>query len=162
MKKRSETPSSGSRLQARRRSLTAGKESSAISGRIACENARLLSALKESDRRKDEFLATLAHELRNPLAPIGNAVQIYRAKGVSVPELQWATEVIDRQIHQMTRLLDDLLSRITQGKIELRKERVELAEVVNSAVEVGRPLIEKWGMDSRSRSHESRSRSKRT
>ena len=114
---------------------------------IAIENARLLSALKESDRRKDEFLAMLAHELRNPLAPIRNAVQIYRAKGLSVPELQWATDVIDRQVHQMTRLVDDLLdvSRITTGKIELRKERVELAAVVNSAVEASRPLIEKWG-----------------
>ena len=114
---------------------------------IAIENARLLSALKESDRRKDEFLAILAHELRNPLAPIRNAVQIYRAKGLSVPELQWATDVIDRQVHQMTRLVDDLLdvSRITKGKIELRKERVELAVVVNSAVEASRPLIEKWG-----------------
>jgi PAS domain S-box-containing protein len=114
---------------------------------IAIENASLLSALKESDRRKDEFLAILAHELRNPLAPIRNAVQIYRAKGLPVPELQWATEVIDRQVHQMTRLVDDLLdvSRITKGKIELRKERVELAVVVNSAVEASRPLIEKWG-----------------
>jgi PAS domain S-box-containing protein len=114
---------------------------------IAIENARLLSALKESDRRKDEFLAILAHELRNPLAPIRNAVQIYRAKGLSVPELQWATDVIDRQIHQMTRLVDDLLdvSRITKGKIELRKQRVELAAVVNGAVEASRPLIEKWG-----------------
>ncbi len=100
---------------------------------IAIENARLLSALKESDRRKDEFLAILAHELRNPPAPIRNAVQIYRAEGLPVPELQWATEVIDRQLHQMTRLVDDLLdvSRITKGKIELRKERVELAVVVN-------------------------------
>ena len=106
-----------------------------------------MSALKESDRRKDEFLAMLAHELRNPLAPIRNAVQIYRAKGPPVPELQWATDVIDRQVQQMTRLVDDLLdvSRITKGKIELRKERVELAAVVNSAVEASRPLIEKWG-----------------
>ena len=114
---------------------------------IAIENASLLAALKESDRRKDEFLAMLAHELRNPLAPIRNAVQILRAKGPAVPELQWARDVIDRQVQQMTRLVDDLLdvSRITTGKIELRKERVELAAVVNSAVEASRPLIEKWG-----------------
>ena len=79
---------------------------------IAIENARLLAALKESDRRKDEFLAMLAHELRNPLAPIRNAVQILRAKGPPVPELQWATDVIDRQVHQMTRLVDDLLGRV--------------------------------------------------
>ena len=114
---------------------------------IAVENASLLAALKDSDRRKDEFLAMLAHELRNPLAPIRNAVQILRAKGPPEPELQWAREVIDRQVQQMTRLVDDLLdvSRITKGKIELRKERVDLAAVVNSAVEASSPLIQKWG-----------------
>lgn len=114
---------------------------------IAIENANLLMALKESDRRKDEFLAMLAHELRNPLAPIRNALQIFRGKGLPVPELQWATEVIDRQVHQMTRLVDDLLdmSRITSGKIELRKERIELAPVVNGVVDALRPLIDKWG-----------------
>jgi PAS domain S-box-containing protein len=113
---------------------------------IALENTRLLARLREADRRKDEFLAMLAHELRNPLAPIRNAVHIFRGKGLPVPELQWATEVIDRQVHQMTRLVDDLLdvSRITRGKIELRKQRVDLATIVNSAVEASRPLIEKW------------------
>ncbi len=106
-----------------------------------------LAALKESNQRKDEFLAILAHELRNPLAPVKNAVQILRAKGPPLPELQWASEVIDRQVQQMTRLVDDLLdvSRISRGKIELRKERVELAGVLNTAVEASRPLIEKWG-----------------
>jgi signal transduction histidine kinase/CheY-like chemotaxis protein len=114
--------------------------------RAEIENANLLAALKESDRRKDEFLAILAHELRNPLAPIRNAVQILRAKGPPAPELIWARDVIDRQVHQMTRLVDDLLdvSRITRGKIQLHKERVELAAVVNSAVEASRPLIDKW------------------
>ncbi len=114
---------------------------------IAIENAGHLAALRESDRRKDEFLAMLAHELRNPLAPIRNAVQIFRATAPPLPDLQWAAEVIDRQVHQMTRLVDDLLdvSRITRGKIELRKEHVELATIVNSAVEAIRPLIEKWG-----------------
>ena len=113
----------------------------------AIENAKLLSELREADRRKDEFLAMLAHELRNPLAPIHNAVQILRSVAPAAPELRWSTEVIDRQVHQMTRLVDDLLdvSRITTGKIELRKERVELAEVVNSAVEASRPLVEKLG-----------------
>jgi PAS domain S-box-containing protein len=112
----------------------------------ALENLNLLAALKESDKRKDEFLAMLAHELRNPLAPIHNSVQIIRAKGLPIPELQWAGEVIERQVQQMTRLVDDLLdvSRITRGKIELRKERVQLATVVSSAVEASRPLIEKW------------------
>ena len=116
-------------------------------GAIAIDNAALLATLQEADRRKDEFLAMLAHELRNPLAPIRNAVQIFRAKGPGTPELQWATEVIDRQVLQMTHLVDDLLdvSRITRGKIVLRKEVVNLATVVNSAVEASRPLIEKWG-----------------
>jgi PAS domain S-box-containing protein len=113
---------------------------------IAVENVNLLRALKEADRRKDEFLATLAHEMRNPLAPIRNAVQILRAKGPPVPELQWARDVIGRQVQQMTRLVDDLLdvSRIGTGKIELRKERVELRTIVNTAVEASAPLIEKW------------------
>ncbi|HYV06050.1 MAG TPA: ATP-binding protein, partial [Blastocatellia bacterium] len=112
---------------------------------IAIENSNLLSALKEADQRKDEFLAMLAHELRNPLAPIRNAVHIFRRVGPPSPELQWANDVIDRQVHQMTRLVDDLLdvSRITRGKIELRKERVELSSIVSSAVEASRPLIEK-------------------
>jgi PAS domain S-box-containing protein len=114
---------------------------------VELENANLLAALKEADRRKDEFLAMLAHELRNPLAPIRNAAQIIRLKGPPAPDLQWAREVIDRQVQQMTRLVDDLLdlSRISRGKIELRKRRIELAAIVNSAVEASRPLMEKWG-----------------
>ncbi len=101
-------------------------------------------ALREADRRKDTFLATLAHELRNPLAPVRNAVQILRLKGATGPELQWAQEVIDRQVHQMTRLVDDLLdiSRITRDKLELRKEWIDLAKVLHSAVETSRPFIE--------------------
>ena len=114
---------------------------------IAIENANLLATLKDADRRKDEFLAMLAHELRNPLAPIRNAVEIVRAKASPAPELRWAAEVIDRQVHQMTRLVDDLLdvSRITRGKIDLRKELLEIATVVRTAVEASRPIIEKWG-----------------
>lgn len=101
-------------------------------------------ALKEADRRKDEFLATLAHELRNPLAPIRNAVQVLQLKGSGTPDLRWACEVIERQMVQMTRLIDDLLdvSRISRNKLELRRERVELAAVVQAAVETSRPLIE--------------------
>ncbi len=111
---------------------------------IAIENARLLGALRESDRRKDEFLAMLAHELRNPLAPIRNAVQIFRVKSPPVPELAWATDVIGRQVDQMTRLVDDLLdvSRINTGKIEIRQQRVTLASIFDSAVEAVRPLID--------------------
>ncbi|HTM56835.1 MAG TPA: ATP-binding protein [Candidatus Udaeobacter sp.] len=109
--------------------------------------ARLLESLKEADRRKDEFLAMLAHELRNPLAPIRNAAQVFRAKAPPIPELLWSTEVIDRQVHQMTRLIDDLLdvSRITRGTIALRRKSVDVASVVNTAVESARALIEKWG-----------------
>jgi len=104
-------------------------------------------ALREGDRRKDEFLATLAHELRNPLAPVRNAVQLLHMKGPAIPELQWARDVIDRQMQAMTRLIDDLmdLSRISRNKLELRKERVELATVVQGAVETSRPLIEEQG-----------------
>jgi len=105
------------------------------------------SALREADRQKDEFLATLAHELRNPLAPIRNAVQILLLKGQDVPDLQWASDVIDRQVNQMTRLVDDLLdvSRITTGKLELRTEIIELAKVIQDAVETSRPLIDQDG-----------------
>jgi PAS domain S-box-containing protein len=102
-------------------------------------------ALHEANRRKDEFLAMLAHELRNPLAPIHNAVQVLHARTPPVPELQWARDVMDRQVHQMTRLVDDLLdvARITQGKIVLRKERIDLSAVVSVAVEGARPLMER-------------------
>ena len=108
---------------------------------------RAEEALKEADRRKDEFLAMLAHELRNPLAPVRNAIAILRAKGPAVPELAWARNVIERQVRQMARLVDDLLdvSRITRGKIVLRKERVELDTVVSSAVEATRSLVDEAG-----------------
>lgn len=101
-------------------------------------------ALLDADRRKDEFLATLAHELRNPLAPVRNAVQLLHMKGPAIPELQWARDVIDRQMQQMTRLIDDLMdvSRINRGRIELKRERVTLAAAVQGAVETTRPLIE--------------------
>ena len=103
--------------------------------------------LVDADRRKNEFLATLSHELRNPLAPIRNAVQILLLSELEVPNLQWATDVIDRQVRQMTRLVDDLLevSRITTGKLEVRKENVELAAVIREAVETSFPLIEQDG-----------------
>jgi signal transduction histidine kinase len=100
--------------------------------------------LRAADRRKDEFLATLAHELRNPLAPIRNAVQILKAKGPPTPELEWARGVIDRQAELMGRLLDDLLdvSRVSLKKVELRTEPVELAAVCEAALETSRPVIE--------------------
>ena len=106
-------------------------------------------ALKEADRRKDEFLAVLSHELRNPLAPVRNAVGILKLKSPDEPELRWAREIIERQVHQMTRLIDDLLdvSRITQDRLELRRERVVLAQVLREAVEMSRPLITQEGHD---------------
>jgi PAS domain S-box-containing protein len=112
---------------------------------VAIENAELVQALKDADRRKDEFLAVLAHELRNPLAPVRNAVEILRATQSPSPQLQWTHDVIDRQVRQMTRLVDDLLdvSRITTGKIELRRERIELSAAVRIALEASRPLIER-------------------
>jgi signal transduction histidine kinase len=105
------------------------------------------AALREAARHKDEFLATLAHELRNPLAPIRNALHILHLKGSKTPELEWAKDVIDRQAKQMTRLVDDLLdvSRITTGKLALQKGRIELAAVVQGAIETSRPLVEQCG-----------------
>ncbi|HET9234428.1 MAG TPA: PAS domain S-box protein, partial [Candidatus Eisenbacteria bacterium] len=103
-----------------------------------------LLALKEADRRKDEFLATLAHELRNPLAPIRNAVEVLK-EASDDPNLRWSRDVIDRQVRHMTRLLEDLLdvSRISHNKLELRRERTGLAEVIQSAVETSRPIIDR-------------------
>jgi len=107
------------------------------------ERKRYEVALKEADRRKDEFLATLAHELRNPLAPILNAIDILTSKGPSARELQWSQGIISRQVKHMARLLDDLLdvSRITLDKLELRRERVDLESIIQSALEGNRPLL---------------------
>jgi PAS domain S-box-containing protein len=101
-------------------------------------------ALRDADRRKDEFLATLAHELRNPLAPIRHAVQVFGLEGRPPTELRWAHDVVERQVRHMARLLDDLLdvSRISHGKLELRRERIELSAVFQAAVETSRPLID--------------------
>jgi PAS domain S-box-containing protein len=101
-------------------------------------------ALREADRRKDEFLATLAHELRNPLAPIRNAAKLLEAPEADDRQRQWGRDVIARQVQRMALLLDDLLdvSRITSGRLVLRKEPVDLASLVASAVETARPLID--------------------
>jgi two-component system CheB/CheR fusion protein len=103
---------------------------------------RLEAKLLEADRHKNEFLAMLAHELRNPLAPIGNAIELLRKSDGNEKTMKQATDIMRRQMRQMIRLIDDLLdvSRITEGKIHLRKERLELASVVNHAVEAARPL----------------------
>jgi PAS domain S-box-containing protein len=101
-------------------------------------------ALREADRRKDEFLATLAHELRNPLAPIRTALQVFRKTVASNPTTDRLLAMMDRQMTHLVRLVDDLLevSRITRGKIELRKERIALGTVIQHALETSRPLIE--------------------
>ncbi|HEX2224347.1 MAG TPA: PAS domain-containing protein [Thermoanaerobaculia bacterium] len=108
------------------------------------ERRRAENALREADRRKDEFLAMLAHELRNPLAPIRNSVQILRALGPANPQQTWCQDVIERQVGHLSRLVDDLLdlSRISQGKIALQRETVDLAEVVARGLETARPLID--------------------
>jgi len=107
------------------------------------ERARAEQALHAADRNKDEFLAMLAHELRNPLAPIQNALQLMRMKP-SEPQSLWAQEVIERQLASLTRLVDDLLdvSRITRGKITLTREPVELATLITRAVETIQPLMQ--------------------
>jgi len=101
-------------------------------------------ALLEADRRKDEFLATLAHELRNPLAPIRNAVRILDSDAADDRQRKWGREVISRQVQRMSLLLDDLLdvSRITRGQLELKKDYVDLKSVVGVAVETARPLLD--------------------
>ncbi|MBL8848565.1 MAG: PAS domain S-box protein, partial [Planctomycetaceae bacterium] len=109
------------------------------------DNLRALASdLSEADRRKDEFLATLAHELRNPLAPISNALQILRLSDDPLGREQ-ARLLMERQLEQMIRLVDDLLdvSRITRGKLELRIAPVPLATVINSAIETSQPLIDR-------------------
>lgn len=108
------------------------------------ERRRAQETLQDTDRRKDEFLATLSHELRNPLAPIRQAAQLLKMPGIGEREAHWARDVIDRQVRALGWLLDDLLdlSRISRGKLELRRETVDLAEVVASAVEVARPMID--------------------
>jgi signal transduction histidine kinase/ActR/RegA family two-component response regulator len=102
------------------------------------------SALKEADRRKNEFLAILAHELRNPLAPIRNAVEVLGLQNPPDPAVQWPREIIERQVHHLNRMVDDLLdvSRITQSKFNLHKEPVQVTSVIARAIETSQPLIE--------------------
>jgi two-component system CheB/CheR fusion protein len=107
------------------------------------DRKRVEAALKDADRQKDAFLAMLAHELRNPLAPILNATQVLRLRGGTDPLLVQQREVIDRQVGQMKRLLDDLLdaARITRGAIQVRKAPTDLRGVLGTAVEAARPLL---------------------
>ena len=133
-------------------------EGVAAQAAIAVDNARLYEAaqaqlatrvraeanLRDSDRRKDEFLATLAHELRNPLAPIRQAVTISKSATATREQKAWSHEVITRQVQHMSLLLDDLLdiSRITRGTLELRRQRTDLAAIVDAAVETARPALD--------------------
>jgi signal transduction histidine kinase len=119
----------------------------ALGASVGAFAAGVEQRLRKADRRKDEFLATLAHELRNPLAPITIAARIANSPGASAKQLQWSHDVVERQVHNMARLLDDLLdvSRITQGKLELRTAEVELAAIIDNAVETARPIIEARG-----------------
>jgi PAS domain S-box-containing protein len=105
--------------------------------------------LREADRRKDEFLAMLAHELRNPLAAVSNSLRICRTANVDGDVLQWAQDVMQRQVELLTRLIDDLLdvSRITRGKINLRKEVQPLEVVIERAVEAARPQFDAKGQE---------------
>ncbi len=105
--------------------------------RLLAESRRHAAALKQADERKDEFLAMLAHELRNPLAPVQNAVEILRHYQTSEPDVESAREIISRQVGHMARLIDDLLdvARITQGKMQLRLEQCDLATIVKQTAE---------------------------
>ncbi|MBY0277260.1 PAS domain-containing protein [Candidatus Binatia bacterium] len=113
-----------------------------VTAQLAAEDA-----LREADRRKDEFLATLAHELRNPLSPIRNAVQVMRMKSIADPDAAWARDVIHRQVAHLGRLVDDLLdvSRIGTGRLDLHRRRADLATILQTAVESARPLLDERG-----------------
>jgi len=112
--------------------------------RREAERAAAVAALREADRRKDAFLATLSHELRNPLAPIRNSANLLLLQKPLPAPLQWSVEVIERQVRHMTRLLDDLLdvSRITRDRLELRRARCDVNAAVRAALEATRPLVE--------------------
>jgi signal transduction histidine kinase/DNA-binding response OmpR family regulator len=121
---------------------------------MAIDNSRLYAQLRESaqrlaeaDRRKDEFLATLAHELRNPLAPLRNSLEILNRDALPDDMKQRARSIMSRQVAQMGRLIDELIdiSRITSGKIDLTREAVDLAAVVEAAIEIARPVIDERG-----------------
>ena len=115
--------------------------------RNVTERKRTEEALREMDRQKNAFLAQLAHELRNPLAPIRNAARIFRMNHSAEPDVLWASEVIDRHVDHLTRLIDDLLdvSRISRNKLELRRQRIELQDIVRGAVEISKPVIDQNG-----------------
>lgn len=111
---------------------------------VAIENVRLLQAMQVADARKDEFLALLAHELRNPLAPIRNSLQVLQTQNASPEDANRSLRVMERQVEQMVRLIDDLLdiARINRGKMTLRRAPLDLVEVLQNAIDASRPLID--------------------
>jgi PAS domain S-box-containing protein len=119
----------------------------AVLFRDVTERRQMMDALQQADRRKDEFLAMLAHELRNPLAPIRTAAHVLRRFGGASSPLDGASEVIERQVGHLTRLVDDLLdvSRVTRGQVTLRREPVDLQQAVAAAVEQTRGLVQSRG-----------------
>lgn len=127
-----------------RRLVRDGKSLILLSIRDLTEHKQAEATLRDTDRRKDEFLATLAHELRNPLAPIRQASAVARAASATIDQKLWGHEVIDRQVQHMALLLDDLLdiSRVTRGTLELRPQMTDLASIIAMATETARPLIE--------------------
>ncbi|HEY1376537.1 MAG TPA: ATP-binding protein [Gemmataceae bacterium] len=135
------TAESGRRFEAA--DLTLAEE---LAGRaaLALDNAQLYTEAREADRRKDEFLAMLGHELRNPLAPIVTSLHLLGRSGGLDGEAATARDTIDRQVRHLTRLVDDLLdvARITRGKVKLHRQPVELGPVLTTAVETARPLID--------------------
>jgi len=134
------------RRQYQVRDLLAAQQARETALRDSEERLRLaVAALRDADRRKDAFLATLSHELRNPLAPIRNAAEVLASPGLTPMQLRWTQSVIQRQAAHMASLLDDLLelTRITQGKLQLRKQTCSIRSIVEAAVETARPLLEK-------------------
>jgi PAS domain S-box-containing protein len=115
--------------------------------RLEDDLRRLAADLSDADRRKNEFLATLAHELRNPLAPMSNMLEVVKRADGDGAVLKRAHETLERQLGQMVRLVDDLLdlNRITHDRLELRRSEVELSSVIQQAVEVARPLVDSAG-----------------
>jgi CheY-like chemotaxis protein len=120
---------------------------------VEAERDRMVHALRQSDRRKDEFLAMLAHELRNPLAPIKTATQVLHLAGTDAALIGQSSQIIGRQVEHLTRLVDDLLdvSRVTRGLVELDRQSLDLSSVVATAVEQAMPLMQSRGHELRMR-----------
>jgi PAS domain S-box-containing protein len=133
------------RVESRMRLIKEGAELTVVEAdRDVTERMHTLTALREADRRKDEFLATLAHEIRNPLAPIRNELEIMRMARGNPDIIEHSRAIMDRQLAHLVHLVDDLMdvSRITRGKLELRREKLALEAALQAALETSRPLIE--------------------